>query len=59
MGHRRDYSEAVTSLVGERDGVWWQSDAAMTYVRLDGQTVSIVIDPDADTIEALPPAMVE
>lgn len=59
MGHRRDYSEVVTSLVGERDGVWWQSDAAMIYVRLDGQTVSIVIGPDADTVEALPPAMVE
>lgn len=56
MGHRRDYSEVVTSLVGERDGVWWQSDAALTYGRQDGQTVWIVIGPNAETVEALLPA---
>jgi tetratricopeptide (TPR) repeat protein len=57
MGHRRDYDEVVTSLVGERDGVWWQSDAAMTYGRQDGQTVWVVIGPDAQSIETLLPAM--
>ena len=53
MGHRRDYSEVVSSLVGERDGVWWQSDAALTYGRQDGDEVLIIIGPDQATIEAL------
>lgn len=53
MSHRRDYDEVVTSLVGERDGIWWRSDAAMTYARHDGDQVLIIAGPDQASIEAV------
>ena len=53
LNHRPGFSEVVEELVGEPEWRQWAGPANSAFIRLDGETVDIVIAPDAAAAQAL------
>lgn len=53
LNHRPGFHEVVDDLVGEPEWRQWAGEAAHASIRLNGETVDIVIAPDAAAAQAL------